>query len=78
MNLSDGATNEINSRWPEYKQRNCGLNRDWYGSQYFKNMVCGIELVREHHSQLQSRGETTWSMTPELTQLLDALLNNEL
>ena len=75
MNLNDGASNEINSRWPEYKQRNCGLNPDWYGQQYFRNMMCGIQLVRDHHEQLQSQGETVWSIPDDLKNTLDDLLS---
>jgi len=32
MTLSEGATNEIVTRWPEYKQRNVGIAYDFYGS----------------------------------------------
>lgn len=78
MNLDDGATYEIESRWPPHKQRNCALNPAMYATNYCGNLQSGIQLVRDHHAHLQSIGETTWSMPPELTQLLDALLNNEL
>ena len=73
MNIDDGATHEINSRWPVHKQRNCGMMWDWYGVGFFKKMVSGIQLVRDHHAALKSAGETEWSMPPELTSLLDSL-----
>jgi hypothetical protein len=34
MTLKEGAENEINSRWPEHKQRNTALYPEWYGKNY--------------------------------------------
>lgn len=73
MNIDDGATHEIESRWPVHKQRNVGMLRDWYGMQYFKNMVSGIQLVRDHHAALKSAGANEWTIPAELTALLDSL-----
>lgn len=73
MTIDEGASFEINSRWPEYKQRNCGLNPHWYGAQYFSDMLAGIQLVRDHHAALEEAGETQWQTTPELTAMLDQL-----
>lgn len=73
MNLDDGATHEINSRWPEYKQRNCSLMPDIYGRQYTDDMTAGIQLVRDHHARLQDSGATEWSMPQDLSDLLDQL-----
>lgn len=77
MTIDEGATHEINSRWPVHKQRNCGLVRDWYGMAFYKGMCAGIELVREHHHQLKTAGETTWSIPQSLTDLLDDLADDE-
>lgn len=73
MTLDDGATFEINSRWPEYKQRNCALNSAMYANDYCGNLMAGIQLVRDHHEQLQSAGATTWIINDELKTLLDEL-----
>lgn len=73
MNLNDGATHEINSRWPEYKQRNVAIMPDIYGRQYTDNMTIGIQLVRDHHEQLERAGETTWFINDELKTMLDNL-----
>lgn len=73
MTLDEGASLEIISRWAEYRQRNCALDRHMYGEQYYKNMMCGIKLVRDHHNDLKERGDTIWSIHPELTFLLDQL-----
>lgn len=73
MNLDEGATHEINSRWPEYKQRNCGLNPYWYGQQFFSNMLAGIQLVRDQHAALKAAGKTQWEASQELTAMLDQL-----
>jgi hypothetical protein len=73
MTLDEGATNEINSRWPEYKQRNCSLMPDIYGRQYTDNMTAGIQLVRNHHESLKRRGDTEWSIPEDLSNLLNQL-----
>lgn len=73
MTLDEGATHEINSRWPEHKQRNCGLNPHWYGAQYFSDMLAGIQLVRDHHAALDAVGETQWSIPTSLSAVLDEL-----
>jgi len=74
MTLTEGATNEINSRWPEHKQRNCGLMPDIYGIEYRDNMTIGIQLVRERYHQLKESGETTWSIDQRTSDLLDELV----
>lgn len=73
MNLNDGATHEINSRWAEYRQRNCSLMPDIYGRAYTNNMTIGIQLVRDHHQRLQDSGATEWSIPKELSDFLDQL-----
>lgn len=73
MNLDDGATWEINSRWPEYKQRNVAIMPDLYGREYTDNMTIGIQLVRDQHHQLKSAGETTWFISSSLKTMLDEL-----
>ena len=73
MTLDEGATHEINSRWPEHRQRNVALIRNWYGEQYYSNMVAGIQIVRDRYDELKSAGATTWSSTDLLTTTLDDL-----
>ena len=73
MTLDEGATHEINSRWPEHRQRNVALIRNWYGEQYYSNMVAGIQIVRDRYDDLKSAGATTWSSTDLLTTTLDDL-----
>ena len=73
MTLKEGATEEINSRWPEHRQRNVALIRNWYGEQYYSNMVAGIQIVRDRYAELKSAGATTWSSTDLLTNTLDDL-----
>jgi len=73
MTLNEGATYEINSRWPEYKQRNAALMPSLYGRQWTDNMTIGIQLVRDHHAALEGAGETVWSIPRELTDMLDDL-----
>tara|TARA_R100001510_G_scaffold55065_1_gene58479 strand:+ start:6860 stop:7090 length:231 start_codon:yes stop_codon:yes gene_type:complete len=73
MTLKEGATQEINSRWPEHRQRNVALIRNWYGEQYYSNMVAGIQIVRDRYAELKSAGATTWSSTDLLTNTLDDL-----
>ena len=73
MTLDEGATHEINSRWPEYKQRNVGMVFNFYGELYAKNMVSGITLVRDHHKTLQESGDTIWSIPQSLSDTLDDL-----
>lgn len=73
MTLKEGATEEINSRWPEHRQRNVALMNDWYGKQYYSNMVAGIQVVRDRYDELKSAGATTWSSTDLLTNTLDDL-----
>lgn len=45
----------------------------YYGDKFAKDMVCGIQLVRDHHAALESAGETVWSVTKKLTDMLDDL-----
>lgn len=78
MTINEGATHEINSRWPEYKQRNCGLNAHWYGRQYYSNMMAGIQLVRDHHALLTARGDEVWTIPTDLQQTLDSLVRGEI
>lgn len=78
MNLDEGATHEINSRWPEYKQRNAALMPDVYGRGFTENLTIGIQLVRDHHAELESRGETIWSIPEELTKMLDDLKDGKI
>lgn len=73
MTLNEGASHEINSRWPEYKQRNAAIMPDLYGQQYRDNMTIGIQLIRDHHQALQDAGATEWSITENLRNLLDQL-----
>lgn len=73
MTLDEGATYEINSRWPEYKQRNVGMVFNFYGELYAKDMISGITLVRDHHKTLQESGDTTWSIPQSLSDTLDDL-----
>jgi hypothetical protein len=73
MTLDEGATYEITSRWPEYKQRNAALVPGLYGPQYQSNMVAGIQLVRDQHDRLKTQGSTTWSIPQSLTDMLDEL-----
>ena len=73
MNLDEGASHEINSRWPEYKQRNTALIPGMYGESYYSNMVAGIQLVRDHHNRLENEGSSTWSIPQSLTDTLDDL-----
>lgn len=75
MTIDEGATHEIESRWPPYKQRNVGIVFDFYGWNFAKNMMSGIQLVRDHHAELKSRGETVWSIPDELTATLDSLVD---
>jgi hypothetical protein len=73
MSLDEGASYEINSRWPEYKQRNVGICFDFYGKGFAENMMCGIQVVRDHHKYLQDSGEKTWSINQFLSDTLDEL-----
>ena len=73
MTLDEGASFEITSRWPEYKQRNAVIIKGIYGEQYLSNMAAGIQLVRDRHAELKRAGATSWSSTKELTDLLDSL-----
>jgi len=73
MTLDEGATHEINSRWPEHAQRNAALVRDIYGPTYYGDLIAGIQLVRDHYAQLKAAGETEWSIPAELETQLDQL-----
>jgi len=73
MTLNEGATHEINSRWPEHKQRNAALMPNLYGRQWTDDMTIGIQLVRDHHAALETAGDTVWSMPDSLSNLLDDL-----
>jgi hypothetical protein len=73
MTLDEGATHEINSRWAEYRQRNCSLMPDIYGREYTNNMTIGIQLVRDHHQRLQDSGANEWNIPQDLSNLLDQL-----
>ena len=73
MTLKEGASHEINSRWPEHKQRNVGMIWDYYGEQYAKDMVSGILLVRDHYRALKAQGATEWRIDSAMSDLLDSL-----
>lgn len=73
MTLDDGATFEILSRWPEFRQRNVALDREVYGIEYADHMLAGIHLIRSHHAQLKAAGATEWTMPTDLENLLDEL-----
>lgn len=73
MTLDEGATYEITSRWPEFKQRNAALVPGLYGPQFLSNMVAGIQLVRDQHDRLKTQGSTTWSIDQDTSNLLDQL-----
>lgn len=73
MTLREGATNEIVSRWPEYKQRNVGIAYEFYGLEYADNMAVGIQLVRDHYHALKAEGATEWRIDSALSDLLDSL-----
>lgn len=73
MTLKEGATDAIVSRWPEHRQINCALIPSIYPGNYCANMAAGIQLVRSHHDDLEAIGATTWSISPELSALLDEL-----
>lgn len=73
MTLKEGASNEINSRWPEHKQRNVGISYEWYGATYADNMTIGIQLVRDHYHALKAEGATEWRIDQALSDLLDSL-----
>jgi len=73
MTLKEGASNEIISRWPEYRQRNVALMSGWYGEEYRKNMLAGIEVVKDHYNTLKAQGATTWTIAASTSNLLDEL-----
>lgn len=73
MTLREGASHEINSRWPEYKQRNVALIPSIYGSQYASNMYAGIQVVRDHYHALKAEGATEWRIDSDMSDLLDSL-----
>jgi len=73
MTLDEGATHEIISRWPAYKQRNCALDVNSYEGSYCSDMRSGIKLIRDHHSNLEELGDTTWSIPQEMSDFLDTL-----
>lgn len=76
MTLDEGATHEIESRWPPYRQRNIGIFFDYYGIEYAQDMMAGIQLVRDIHNELKNRGETVWSIDADTTNMLDQLAAN--
>lgn len=76
MTLKEGATQEVNSRWPEHRQRNVALMNDWYGKQYYSNMLAGIQVVRDRYHQLKENGATSWSTTQAMRDLLDDLVRS--
>lgn len=73
MTLKEGAANEINSRWPEHKQRNTALYPEWYGENYRSDMIAGIQVVRDRYHELKGNGATSWSTTQAMRDLLDDL-----
>ena len=73
MTLKEGASHEIITRWPEYKQRNVALMPGTYGNQYASNMYAGIKLIRDHYHALKADGASTWSIPQSLTEMLDEL-----
>lgn len=78
MTIDQGATHEIESRWPAYKQRNVGIVFDFYGVDFAKNMMAGIQLVRDHHAFLTARGDEVWTIPTALQQTLDSLVRGEI
>ena len=46
---------------------------DWYGQQYYSDMLAGIQIVRDRYHQLKTNGATSWSTTQALRDLLDKL-----
>ena len=77
MTLHEGASHEINSRWPEYKQRNVAMIPRIYGQEYESNMFAGIQLVRDHYRELKSAGAAEWTISRELSDMLDSLVIDE-
>jgi len=73
MTLKEGASHEINSRWPEHRQRNVALIPNIYGSQYASNMYAGIQVVRDNYHALKAEGATEWRIDQALSDLLDSL-----
>lgn len=73
MNLNEGASHEINSRWPEHKQRNSALIPNFYSAQYTANMSCGIKLVVDIYHELNNNGATVWSIDKSDSDTLDNL-----
>lgn len=73
MTLKEGANNEINSRWPEHKQRNTALYSEWYGKRYKSDMMAGIQIVRDRYHSLKANGANAWSTTQDMRDLLDSL-----
>ena len=73
MTLKEGASHEINSRWPEHRQRNVALIPNIYGSQYASNMYAGIQVVRGNYHALKAEGATEWRIDQALSDLLDSL-----
>jgi len=47
----------------------------FYGEQYAKNMMCGIQLVRDHYHELKLSGVTEWYVDKAMTDLLDSLVD---
>ena len=73
MTLKEGASQEIISRWPEYKQRNVAMIPGVYGDEYASNMYAGIKLIRDHYASLKEDGDTAWSIPQSLSDTLDDL-----
>jgi len=74
MTLKEGATYEIESRWPAYKQRNIAISQSIYGESYRKGMVTGIKVVIDMYHDMKENNETEWFISEETTELLDSLL----
>lgn len=74
MTLKEGATYEIESRWPAYKQRNVAVFYDFYGESYRKGMVTGIKVVIDMYHDMKENNETEWFISEEETELLNSLL----
>jgi hypothetical protein len=54
-----------------------GMAFNFYGKNFAKNMLTGIQLIRDHHEQLKLQGETVWSIPADMTTMLDELAKKE-
>ena len=73
VNLEDGSTQAILSRFPEHRQRNVALMPGEYSVAYIQAMASCIKLVGDHYALLKAQGETDWNEPPAMTAVLDEL-----